>query len=100
MGLADKFEELRRSLAQELSVYQLVAKDKRTPWTARALLGCAVGYLLLPFDLIPDFLPIIGHLDDVIIVPALIWLALKLIPQEVIDDARRRIVETEVSPKV
>jgi uncharacterized membrane protein YkvA (DUF1232 family) len=55
------------------------------------LLGLAIGYLLLPFDLIPDFIPVIGHLDDVIIVPGLIYLALKMIPNEIILECRENI---------
>lgn len=54
------------------------------------MLGLAIGYLLLPFDLIPDFIPVIGHLDDVIIVPGLIYLALKMIPNEIIHECREK----------
>ncbi|MEO8419277.1 MAG: DUF1232 domain-containing protein [Methylophilaceae bacterium] len=54
------------------------------------LLGLAIGYLLLPFDLIPDFIPVIGHLDDVVIVPGLIYLALKMIPHEIILECREK----------
>lgn len=54
------------------------------------LLGLAIGYLLLPFDLIPDFIPVIGHLDDVVIVPGLIYLALKMIPNEIILECREK----------
>jgi uncharacterized membrane protein YkvA (DUF1232 family) len=73
----------------ELDFYRLLLRDPRTPKTARILLGMAVGYLLLPFDLIPDFIPFIGHLDDIIIVPLLITIAIRLIPPEVIDQCRR-----------
>jgi uncharacterized membrane protein YkvA (DUF1232 family) len=55
---------------------------------ARVLLGMAVGYALLPFDLLPDFLPVIGHLDDLVIVPGLLWMALKLIPENVVRECR------------
>jgi len=64
-GVLDQLKAIGRTLKHELKVYQLVLKDPRTPKLAKWLLGLAVGYTLLPFDLIPDFIPIIGHLDDV-----------------------------------
>ncbi len=79
-----------KQLKQEVEIYRSVMADPRTPWIARLWLGLAVGYLLLPFDLIPDFIPVIGHVDDLIVVPALVLLALKLIPEAVVQDCRRR----------
>jgi uncharacterized membrane protein YkvA (DUF1232 family) len=76
-GMFGKLKSAGRNLRNELRVYQLVLKDKRTPKISNILLGLAVGYILLPFDLIPDFIPVIGHLDDVIIVPLLVIAALK-----------------------
>jgi len=85
------FERLRslgKTLKSELKVYRLVLEDRRTPTVAKIMLALAVGYLLLPFDLIPDFIPIIGHLDDAVIVPALVFVAIRMIPQEVLTEAR------------
>ena len=86
-----RLKAVGKTLKRELRVYQLVRKDARTPKPAKWLLGLAVGYTLLPFDLIPDFIPVIGHLDDVIIVPALVIIALRLVPAEVVADCRSRV---------
>ena len=81
---------LARIFKRELAVYRCALAHPGTPWAAKVLLGTAVGYALLPFDLIPDFLPVIGHLDDLVLVPVLVWLALRLIPAAVLDECRRR----------
>jgi uncharacterized membrane protein YkvA (DUF1232 family) len=90
--LQSHFARLRR----EIRVYQLVLQDSRTPRIAKWLLGFAVAYLLMPFDIIPDFIPVLGQLDDLIIVPLLILLALKLTPKEVIADCRLRAGESKL----
>ena len=84
-----RLAELAHAFKRELAVYRRALSHPDTPWLAKLLLGLAVGYALLPFDLIPDFLPVIGHLDDLIIVPGLVWLALRLIPPQVLDECRR-----------
>ena len=81
---------LARAFKREFAVYRGTLRHPATPWLAKALLGLAVGYALLPFDLIPDFLPLIGQLDDLIVVPGLIWLALRLIPPAVMHECRAR----------
>ena len=73
-----------RRIKTELAYYRQVAKDPRTPCLSKLLIGLAIAYLLSPVDIIP----ILGHLDDVILVPGLIWLALAIIPQSVKQDAR------------
>jgi uncharacterized membrane protein YkvA (DUF1232 family) len=84
-----RLKQLAAQVKRELKVYQAVARDPRTPWLARMLLLAAIGYLLLPFDLIPDWIPVLGMLDDVLIVPGLIFLALKLIPEDIVEEHRR-----------
>ena len=64
--------------------------DARCPRASRWLLGAAVAYALSPVDLIPDFIPVLGHLDDAVVVPLLIWLALRRVPKELILEHRRQ----------
>ncbi|MFW5440701.1 MAG: YkvA family protein, partial [Methylophilaceae bacterium] len=61
------------------------------PWLAKLLLGLALGYLLLPFDLIPDFIPVLGQLDDVVIIPLLIFFAMKLTPEWLVAQCRQNV---------
>ena len=89
--MIEKLKQYTKIIKRELKVYQLVIKDSRTPWAAKGLLGIAIGYLLLPFDLIPDFIPVLGQLDDLILVPGLVWLALRLIPPEIIEESRMKV---------
>jgi uncharacterized membrane protein YkvA (DUF1232 family) len=64
--------------------------DRRMPWTARLIAVAVVFYAVWPFDLIPDFIPLVGWLDDLIIVPLGLWFAYRLIPDHIIADARKR----------
>lgn len=89
--MLDQLKSLARQLKQELAVYRLVLKHPQTPWPAKLFLGLAVGYLLLPFDLIPDFIPVLGQLDDVIIIPVLLYIALRFIPKTVIQSCREQV---------
>jgi uncharacterized membrane protein YkvA (DUF1232 family) len=86
--MLERLRAIGKTLKSELKVYRLVLEDRRTPTVAKIMLSLAVGYLLLPFDLIPDFIPVIGHLDDAVVVPALVVVAVKMIPQEVLAEAR------------
>jgi len=85
----DKLKKTGLEIKREINVYRRVLEDARTPRLAKILLGLSIGYLLLPIDIIPDFVPLIGHLDDLIIVPALVIIALKMIPKAVIEDCRK-----------
>lgn len=75
----------------EYHYYRALIADNRTPRIAKWCLGAALAYLVMPFDLIPDFIPILGQLDDVIIVGGLVWLGLKLIPAAIKSSVRAEI---------
>lgn len=81
-------QALVRTFLSEIGVYRSVMSDPRCPRRARLLLGGAVAYALSPIDLIPDFIPVLGHLDDILILPIMIWLAIKAIPKELIVEHR------------
>lgn len=79
-----------RQLKAETYALYLAYRDPRVPWYAKLVVACVVGYALSPIDLIPDFIPVLGYLDDLILVPAGIALALRLIPAEVMAEARAK----------
>ena len=91
--MSSKLKTFGKKIKEEIEVYQLVRKHKRTPLAAKILLWIAIGYLFTPVDLIPDFIPILGSLDDFILVPALVILALRMIPKEVVEECRAKITK-------
>jgi uncharacterized membrane protein YkvA (DUF1232 family) len=72
----------------------LACKDRRVPWYAKAFTACVVGYAFSPIDLIPDFIPVLGYLDDLVLIPVGIMLAVKMIPPAVLDECRQKATET------
>ena len=87
-----------RTLKSDTFALYFVARDPRTPWYARAVAGAVVAYALSPFDLIPDFIPVIGYLDDLVVVPLGVGLALRLVPPEVMRDCRARAEAAAARP--
>ena len=81
---------IRLSLKRNIALYKGIHNDPRTPRSARILLWTALAYTLSPIDLIPDFVPIIGHLDDAVIIPLLVYFAIKLVPREVYEEHRNK----------
>jgi uncharacterized membrane protein YkvA (DUF1232 family) len=77
-----------RALKNEAFAVYLAAKDPRTPWYAKALVFFVVAHTFSPIDLIPDFIPVLGYLDDLIITPGGLWLAVRMIPPHVLAEAR------------
>jgi uncharacterized membrane protein YkvA (DUF1232 family) len=97
MGLA-AWRERVRFLKREISALYLAAKDPRVPWYAKVLAACVVAYAFSPIDLIPDPIPVLGYLDDLVLLPLGIALVLRLVPAEVLDDCRRRAESGRTRP--
>lgn len=85
-----KWKEKAEKLNQEIYTLVLANLDSRTPWYAKVFTGMVVAYALSPIDLIPDFIPVLGYLDDLILVPLGVAFAIRLIPDEVLFDCRSR----------
>ena len=85
----DQLKQKASHLKRETTALYYAYRDPRTPWYARAFSALVVAYLFSPIDLIPDFIPVLGYLDDLVLVPLGIRLAIKMIPQEVMRDARK-----------
>jgi uncharacterized membrane protein YkvA (DUF1232 family) len=79
-----------RRVKRDTYALSLAVRDPRTPWYAKVVAACVVAYAFSPIDLIPDFIPVLGYLDDVIVVPLGIVLALRLIPADVMAECRAR----------
>jgi uncharacterized membrane protein YkvA (DUF1232 family) len=82
MALVDKLKSASQSLKSNIEYFRSIRQDPQTPKLAKILLGIAIAYALSPIDLIPDFIPVIGYLDDVIIVGLLVMLAMRMVPKE------------------
>lgn len=80
-------------IKRETYALYLAYRDPRTPWYARLFAAGVVGYAFSPIDLVPDFIPVLGYLDDLILVPLGIFLALKMIPPQVMAECRERTRE-------
>jgi uncharacterized membrane protein YkvA (DUF1232 family) len=85
-----KLKVWARELKKSIYTLYFAYRDKRAPWYAKVFTALIVAYAFSPIDLIPDFIPILGYLDDIIIVPAGVWIALKLLPDEVIKNAKMK----------
>lgn len=92
-SILTQLKERARQLKTELHALYLAYKDPRVPWYAKVAVACVVGYAFSPIDLIPDFIPVLGYLDDLILIPAGIALALRLIPADVMDEYRQKAQE-------
>jgi uncharacterized membrane protein YkvA (DUF1232 family) len=84
------WKQWAKQLKRDVYALYFAAQDARLPWYIKLLAIVVVAYAFSPLDLIPDFIPVLGYLDDLVIVPWGIWLTLKLMPQSVLAEARQR----------
>ena len=98
--MLEKLKTRARALKKEAYAIYIAARDPRTPWHVKALIFFVVAHTFSPIDLIPDFIPILGYLDDLIITPGGIWLAVRLIPPEVLAEARAAAAAQSVDKRV
>jgi uncharacterized membrane protein YkvA (DUF1232 family) len=97
-SLASLRQPARRLRAETFALY-LAVRHPDTPWYARLLVGAIVAYALSPIDLIPDFVPILGYLDDLVLIPIGIGLAIKIIPPSVLAECRAKAQEVVLNGK-
>jgi uncharacterized membrane protein YkvA (DUF1232 family) len=90
MAVSDKLKSWAKRVKRDAVTLWFAGKHPATPWYAKALGVFVVAYALSPIDLIPDFIPVLGYVDDVLLLPALIWLAIRLLPPEVAVDCRKQ----------
>ena len=83
-------KERAQKLKSDIPAVLIALKDTDTPWYAKLLAAITVAYALSPIDLIPDFIPVLGYLDDIIILPALVALTIRLIPEKIMEKSRQQ----------
>jgi len=98
--MLEQLKSRARALKNEAFAVYLAAKDPRTPWYAKALIFFVVAHTFSPIDLIPDFIPVLGYLDDLIITPGGLWLAVRMIPPEVLAEAREKVANSGLERSV
>lgn len=99
MKLFDRLKKKTTALKAETVAIYLCLKDHRTPLFAKILIVLTISYALSPIDLIPDFIPIFGYLDDLVILPLMISVSIKLIPKEVLTECRKKAQENSQTNK-
>ena len=88
-----------RTIKQDVHAIWLASRDPRVPWQAKALAICVAAYALSPIDLIPDFIPVLGYLDDLIIVPLGVLLVVRMIPPEIMAEHRGAALIAQQRPR-
>ena len=98
-ALAARVAVWARSIKRDTHAVYLASRDPRTPWCAKAVAIGVVAYALSPIDLIPDFIPVLGQLDELVILPLGIWLVVRLIPPDVMNEHRAAAIVAGQMPR-
>lgn len=93
MSAIDRLRTWAKQVKRDGVTLWFAGRHPRTPWYAKALGAFVVAYALSPIDLIPDFIPVLGYLDDLILLPVLIWLAIRMIPVPILEECREQADE-------
>lgn len=99
MKIIDKMKKQANNLKNEITTIYYVYQNPKAKIIPKIIIIFTIGYALSPIDLIPDFIPILGYLDDLIILPALIALAIKLTPKEIMDESREKALKEPIKLK-
>lgn len=89
-GMKDKLKAWAKKFKQNIAALYLAYKDPRTPKGAKVAAAVTVAYAISPIDLIPDFIPVLGYLDDMLLLPLFIWICLRMIPRELMEEFREK----------
>jgi len=96
--MADRLKDWARIIKRDVHALYLASRDPRVPWYAKAMAVVVAGYALSPIDLIPDFIPVIGYLDDLLLIPLGLALVIRLTPPEVLESARLQAQQAAAKP--
>ena len=99
LRLVERLKAKAAHFKRETIVLYFAVRDRRTPWYAKAFVACVVAYALSPIDLIPDPIPILGYVDDLLLLPLGIYLSLKMIPETILADCREKASSQEQLPR-
>ena len=97
-GLIDRAKQWARTIKRDVVALWIAGRDPRVPWYAKFAAGLVAAYALSPIDLIPDFIPVLGYLDEVVLLPFAIMLVVKLIPSDLMDEFRAEAIAREGRP--
>ncbi len=99
MSALDRLKHWARGLKRDIVALWIAARDPRVPWYAKMAAGAVAAYALSPIDIIPDFIPVFGYLDDLIIVPLGILMVVRLVPEDLMSEFREEAARREGKPK-